>query len=241
MTHYDSAAGEYELEFPNVPAKEMTEHVVLQVFDEDDHPIWMEHFRTHANLGPSYSYCVADWANSAIASNRTPEAVALAKAILNYGQMAQNYFNFNLANPANPENYLAAEMTALIPDEAYNAVLPLTASMALGYNGCSLVLEGATAIQVYFTKPITVQEDYEIFPDGNEWYILIPGITSRKLGTMYTLTVSYGGTTVEIRYGALSYANKVLYGTDPAKEPLRQLCRALYLYHRAAVAYFANR
>ena len=241
---YDAANDEFCLSFKNVPPKKMTSEFTLTVFTEDDTQLALTHFKTGPIEGDAFKYCIADWANSAIASNKSAEAVALAKAILNYGQAAQVYFsNYNLPDaPANPNGYLAEEMAALEADPANDALLPEDIA-DFGYAGASLVLEGDTAIQLWFSKEVTAVDEngkeYEVIQEGNEWYVNISGIAAKNLDKTFIVVVTdAAGETRAIEYSVLSYANIVLGKNSNAA--LVELCKALYLYNAAAKAYFPN-
>ena len=69
------------------------------------------------------------------------------------------------------------------------------------------------------------------------WMIEIPDVYARYLGKMYTIKVSSSdGTILTLKYSGLSYAYKAVQdNTDPG---LVKLVKALYIYNRAACAYF---
>ncbi len=240
--YYDSKNDEYKLAFPNIPAKEMTVPVTLKVYDADGKQLPLEHYKLGALKNNEYAYCVADWARNKIAdSSAADKTVYLAKALLNYGDCAQKYFKYNLSNPANPDRYLLAEMIGVEGSPMNNAQIPNGAKEKIGYSGATLILEGATSIRLYFTQKVEATDlgmnPYPLHQSGSEYYVEIPNIASKDLDQKYSIVVEKNGERFVFNYSTLSYANGRLSNAN-AKEDIKNLCRALYLYNDAANEYF---
>ena len=240
-SYYDAKNNEFKLTYANIPAKEMTVDVTVEIFDEYDRQMNLTHYTNGPIEGNAYSYCIADWANNQLAkANATEATKTLAKSILNYGDMAQKYFNFNVENPANPNGYLATEMEAVVANHDLDRVAPTTGTK--GYNGTSLNLEGATEIFHYFDKEVVTEvtdakgNALELKDMGSEYRLVIPNIASKNLDDLYTVNVTTAdGETYQIVYAALSWANLQLPKTDVK---VVNLAKALYLYNDAAKVYF---
>ncbi|MBO4838405.1 MAG: hypothetical protein J5493_03425 [Lachnospiraceae bacterium] len=236
---YTASSNQFRLSYSNIAMKEMTCPVTLTVYDENGEQ--MKLLRGGAFVeGSALDFCVADWASLIIGNpDNTEKSINLAKAILHFGGAAQNYFDFNLENFANPEGYLNDEAAAVEPDEALTRVVPTDAKKTVGYDSFSLNLEGDTEIRVYFTKQVTAKnasgKSYEVIKSGKKWYVSIPGIASVDLDKMFTVKATYNGQTRTMKFCALSYANAVF---NSSNENLANLARALYLYNQYAEAYF---
>ena len=217
----------------------MTCPVTLTVYDEDGSQ--MNLMRSSGPVpGKALDFCVADWANLIISNPaNTEKSINLAKALLHFGGAAQNYFNFNLENFANPDGYLNEAAAAVEIDPALTRIVPDDAKKTVGYDSFSLNLEGDTEIRIYFTKQVTAKDEngnaYQVIKSGKKWYVSIPGIASVDLDKMFTVNAKYGGKTCTLQFCALSYANAV-YGSS--NENTAALSRALYLYNKAAEIYF---
>ena len=72
---------------------------------------------------------------------------------------------------------------------------------------------------------------------GQYWVVIIPDIAAKNLDNMHTLTVTRGGETLTVTCSGLSYGYAVL-ANNLLTEEMRNTIRALYLYNRAADAYF---
>ena len=219
----------------------MTEKVRVKIFDGNGDTVLI--MAKDGTLIEYIDFSAADWANTMISdSSRPAVTVNLAKALLNYGGEAQNYWEYKQEANANAAGYLAEEMSAVTADnlKAFAPVKDANAS-TVGENGISLSLKSETYLNVYFTKEVTVSAEnlngakIAVSKSGKEWVVKITGITARNLGNQYTLTVKNGSTTSTQKYSALSWAYNVLNGTSEKAKPL---AKALYLYQQAAVEYF---
>ena len=109
------------------------------------------------------------------------------------------------------------------------------------------MLKSTTAIRLYFELNEGEIGDYT-FKVGkkvvtpveteNGWMIEIANISAKDLDKFYTVTVSSSeGKIVTVKYCGLSYVYKVLDTSSDAK--LIDLAKGIYLYNRAADAYFS--
>ena len=234
---YTASSETFRLTYGNIAMKEMTCPVTLTVYDAEDRQ--MNLFRSTGPVeGNALDFCVADWANLIIDTSDSLNSIALAKALLHFGGAAQNYFEFNLDNFANPNGYLNEKAALVEMDPALTRIVPDGASAA-GYKDFALNLEGDTEIRLNFSKKVTAADEngnaYNVIKSGKKWYVSIPGIASVDLDKMFTINVPSGGQTYTFRFSALSYANATF---NSSKETLAALARALYLYNEAAEVYF---
>ena len=234
--------------FPcEVAAKEMTDEITAQMFDGS------------GKGGAIYTYTVKDYADYILSHTESysPNAVALVKAMLNYGAASQLYFKHNPGNLAN-EDLTSAEKTLT---EITSATLPTSASSytkdanytgSTAYYGSSLVLKSGTDIKHYFTHDTSIGIDkytctdsggnsYDVAVSGSYIYIRVPNIPAHKLGEALTLTLYENGTPVGTisNYSPMSYAYAVLTAyptTGSEKDTLRNVVIALYHYYTKATA-----
>ncbi|MBQ3265685.1 MAG: hypothetical protein IJH07_07900, partial [Ruminococcus sp.] len=176
------------------------------------------------------------------------ELKALAKALLNYGAMAQTVFydslkeHPDLANTTVGDNgyegVTADDIAAAINDEAFDVA---TVEDALGakFYTSSLIYLSRNTLRLYFTPTtypgeIPNADAYDGSLSGYYYYVDHADIPAAELDDQQTFTVN--GT--EFTFSALDYAKAVVESTK--MEPEQQnLAKALYLYNQAANAYFA--
>ena len=238
---YNSKTGQFRLSYKNIAAKEMTCPVDLKVFDANGNQMALVRANGDPVDGNVFTFRVADWANAIIGNENSNEAsVNLAKALLNYGGAAQEYFEFNLEDPANPEGYLADETAAVVANPALDGDIPEDAKALFGYSGLTLNLEGDTELRIYFTKDVTAVDDAGIkLPlktQGKKKYISVPNIASVDLDELYPITISLDGQERVFTLAALTYANKILAAST--NEKLVTVMKALYVYNELAEIYF---
>ena len=240
---YSSKNDEYKFAYSEISAKEMTENVRVQIFDENGKVVLIQ--AKDGTFVEALDFCAADWANTMISDTSRPEkTVNLAKALLNYGGEAQTYFEYKTEDNANADGHLADKMAAITAADL-SAFAPVKddKTAAVGENGISLSLKSETYLNVYYTKEVTATAEnlngakIAVSKSGKEWVAKITGITAKNLGNMYTLTVKAGDVTSVQKYSALSWAYNILNGTNEKAKPL---AKALYLYQQAAVEYFGN-
>ena len=182
-----------------------------------------------------FDFTVRDWATMVLAGGAAKDK-ALAKAIINLGQAAQEYFNYNLSNPADPDGLLASETYAV--RNRINTAYDLSADpvcITAGLKEASLVLESDTSINIKFSKNANVKIDGKLvtLEEYNEtlWYTQINGIPAKNIHELHKIELG-GGTAW---FGGLSWANSMLRsGTEAEKK----LAGALYLYNEEARRYF---
>ena len=178
------------------------------------------------------------------------ELKALAKALLNYGSMAQTVFDDYLKEkPAlantnvgawSSDEYAAvtADMIASKINGSASDLNDVAAQLGAKYFTNSLIYLSKNALRIYFT-PTSYPGDMPNADayDGNQsnyyYYVEHKGIAAAELDNQQTFTV--GGTT--FTFSALDYA-KTVVGNNKMAETQKNLARSLFLYNQAANAYF---
>jgi len=217
-----------------VAAKEMTSQIKAQIIDAGMH-------------GTEYTYSVKDYADylleHAVEREDLAKAVPLVKAMLNYGARAQIYFDKNPADLANAslseEEKALGEVTVTAPESAID--LP----DGVSFEGATLSLKSETTLSLYFesAKTLTFEcegKNVETVTSGKYQIARIRGIKAKELKKTFTLTVKDGEEIIgTITYSPMTYCSNVLSdGTQ--SEALQNVCKALYLYAKAADSYFPD-
>ena len=217
-----------------VAAKEMTSQIKAQIIDAGMH-------------GTEYTYSVKDYADYLLehADEREDlaKAVPLVKKMLNYGARAQIYFDKNPADLANAslseEEKALGEVTVTAPESAID--LP----DGVSFEGATLSLKSETTLSLYFesAKTLTFEcegKNVETVTSGKYQIARIRGIKAKELKKAFTLTVKDGEEIIgTITYSPMTYCSNVLSdGTQ--SEALQNVCKALYLYAKAADSYFPD-
>ena len=183
-------------------------------------------------------------------------AVALVRAIADYGHYAQLYFDplrewtLGVEHAAMPA---AGGITESDVGSVKNSVSDRTAQLNAGDSavvgaGFSLVLDSETAMRIYLTLADDFTGDVaaecegasvacEELKDGR-YLIEIPGITAPGLGDVYSVTVTAGDNEAGIVLSPLSYVRAALNSESGGAAQLT--VAALYRYYAAAKAYVEN-
>ena len=177
--------------------------------------------------------------------------IALCDALDRYGSYAEAFFKHN-DDPAHLENKeITAAEEAEVKTKVENSVPTSEGSVpGLTYESSTLVLEGKTAIRMYFT----VAPDHNIgeyafkvgqteltpFPRNGMYYVEVKNVPAAELSDPVSLTVTDtdGSAQFTINYSVLSYIRNKLNSENEDEELLRKLCSALFLYGEAAEKYF---
>ena len=219
----------------DIPAKDMTADVVYRVVGGDG-----------KNLG-EVTTSVAEYAQNLINSTDssvTSEQKAFAKAMLNYGGYAQEYFGKNTDNLANASLSDTDKSLTSVTSSALTSFKAAKSGSISGltYSGSCLILEGTTKVSHYF-KLSSGQKisDYAFqvngktvnaVQDGDFYVITTDGIGAANLDDNYAVVVTKGSATFTLNYSVLSYCESALRTSE--KTTLQNVSKALYLYNKAA-------
>jgi len=222
-------------------AKQMTDRVKVQVV-------------VAGEVIAEYEYSVADYAAVIIANAEgkySDKAIALVKAMLNYGAYAQKNFGYNAENLANAqlaENEKSLSSVTVDTFESSKASGMIVDGLGT-FAGSSLVLKSETTLKVYFEPAAGVApEDLTFTVDGEAvtaetsgkyLVISITDIKAQELDKVFAVKVSDGNSEGTFNACVFAYCYSVLSDTTGRfSEELKDVVKALYLYNVAADAYF---
>ncbi len=177
------------------------------------------------------------------------EAVALVKAMLNYGGTAQTYFNYNknlLANASMSEYDKTIATLEGVDFTAYEKVVQ-GGLEEITYYGTSTVLNSNTVIRHYFTleagQNITDytfklgEETLLVQQNLNGYYVDITDIAADKYNEMYVLTVTKTGAedTLAVKFSVYTYIDLVMKAEN--MDSVKEVVKAAYWYNQKTLEY----
>ena len=221
----------------NLPAKRMNDKITLSCYSGANVPYTMN--QPDGTAVTEYAYSVADYL--ALASARD-DLKDLAAKMAAYGYYAQIQFNYDTANAVAPSVSLDS-----VTAETLSAYAPADSGSVAGLTpkGDNLTLDSAVT-QRYIFDISGALSDYTFKIDGKSatatsydgsYCLEVPNVVAKNMDAAHTLTVSKGDETFTHTCSTLSYAHTALSGTQ-ADANLKNLVKAMYLYHEAAKAYF---
>ena len=227
-------------------AKQMTDEVVLRVYTGEDALVTLyTHSTGEDKTETGYVFTVQDYIQKTHENSTDEKLLALVDAMSDFGSLAQAQFNHNVESRVD----VKADLSTVTVDDLATFAPKVTEGTATGltYEGLTLVLESETVLRFYFTVDEGEIGDYtfklgtkKVTPveAGGKWYVEVANIAAKNLDKVYTVTVSNAsGKIVTVKASALSYAYNVLSAED-ADATLVDLVKGLYLYNKAADAYF---
>ena len=239
-------SGKYVFTCP-VAVKEINDPVSIQLYYGDGTQAELvkgENLRVPVE-GNCFQYAVSDYI--AAKKGSTEEIGGLVRTMSDLGAAARIYFDYETEGAA-----IEADLSEVTAEDLQDYKMELTPAAAEGIKiySASLDLESETSINVKFatTGDSFNSEDYTFTVDGEavtptvgldgRYQIRIENITAKLLDDMFTITVSdKNGNAQAVRYGALSYAYSKL-NSSKSGEKIKNLSKCLYLYSKAAEAYF---
>ena len=201
--------------------------------------------------GTAYTTSVSEYLEALIETDgQSDEAVALAKATLNYGAYAQLYFAEHNENGAIAKNLANASLS----DSDKAAIDAVTADMLIEnrisqtgevqLTSATLVLTSQTKMKLYFnatSSAVVAVGDKELTKyateNEGEYYVIIDGVNPAGLNDRVDLTITDGDKVGNVSLSVLSCVDAILYAGDAMPEALTNLAKAIYLYNVAADAY----
>ena len=170
------------------------------------------------------------------------EELPLAKAMLNYGTAAQQYFDVNLGNLANNSDYMSDE-DRVIAEVDFSSFAPTlnNAQAGVSYYGTALSLKSETAIKHYFyfeneedVKNLNIEtsmNQVEVVKNGGYYEFKIKNLYAQNLDEMITLTI--GDTT--LTYSAFSFGYMIM--NQEGNEELKTVLNAMHEFNVQAEIY----
>ena len=198
---------------------------------------------------------VCDYAKTILKDSQfSQETKAVVEAMLNYGAMAQLYFDYNVEHLAN-ENVSHKDYETVTPQQlnSYASVVSNDDIQGLTYKGTNLRLLSKTTIRHHFNVDFSQRENLEfyiekndekiqltpVYYDQNKAYIEIENILVENLDKPYTITILNkldSSKKMTIEYSAFSYAYAVLIKED-ASVKIKNVMKSLVDYNIKALAY----
>ena len=222
----------------DVSSYEMTQQVKAQMFDGN------------GNSTHEYSYTVRDYAEYILRNPKYyyEEDVMFAKAILNYGACAQEYWNTEKEDLANKNlNESDRVINTLTASDLESYEVSKVTNKSGSFEGYSLVLKSETTLKAYY-KPAEGTDINNLTFKANgqtvtpvksgEYYILsVENIKAWDLDTNYKFEVYDGDETLEFSFSAMSYCYSVLKNSESYTDSLIQLISALRIYQQRSEVY----
>ncbi len=214
----------YYLLGADIPAAQMNELIIVMVMNGRD-------------VGSTAAYTVREYCDTILDDEGHSQYHALVKEMLNYGAMAQLYFNYDAENLAN--DGITDTAATEVPETAEEMTVSDKLS-GLNFYGASLVCRDRIAVRYYFTGDISEctftanEKDYMPVAKDGMYYIEIADILPQDLDQQITVTVSDAeGNTLTVSYSPMNYIVRM---NQKGSEAVKNLVKALYNYHLAAKA-----
>ena len=228
-----------------VPAPEYADDIVVRVYDGEGNQLTLKSAKGTDYTADGFAYSVKTYAENKSHSGSTEEMRELAKALVDYGTAAQIYFQCgNVSNLSVDGEVSAVSINDLAP---YALITGGTKPDGVTGGGIMVKFDTDNTLRITFrtdgSKPI---DGYDFFLDGikttptitgNNAYLQVRNITAPNLDTSHSFSVTDGINTYTVTAFALSYAYTSVKNGNSARQ---NLGKALYLYNRAADAYFGS-
>lgn len=190
-----------------------------------------------ADRGSTETYSVRQYCDKILADDAHSQYHALVKEMLNYGAMAQVYFNYDANNLVNTG---ITDVAGVEIPESTDDLNVRDEIAGLDFCGASLVCRDRIAVRYYFAGDVTgltfVANGNTYTPVAKDelYYIEISDILPQNLDQQITLTVTDAeGNALSVSYAPMNYIVRMnVKGNDD----LKNLLKALYNYHLAAKA-----
>lgn len=229
-----------------VAAKEIYKPITVRLYTGDGKLVKLSHTVNGytKDVTAGYTSSVGEYLNAMLESeNVKPELYNVCSRMVEYGELAANYFDGERAEISDDVLNVAARDL-----EQYKAVE--ASSEYVTEHAVSLVLESETTIKHYFRFGLGEYENFNISVNGKAvtveqrsddtgtYYVLsIPNIAAKNLDKTYVVELKHSsGEVLRYEYSALSYVYAQLNNNRDGL--LRDLCASIYLYNLAADQYF---
>lgn len=230
-----------------VNSKEMTKDITVQMVVD-------------GQTGTPVTYSVKDYADAILGyeEGTYEDEKKMARAMLNYGGYAQEYFDGATEKLANEGLYTSetdpVQQLDKVDLSAYkHSITQAEDTQGIHLSTAALSLESETELRFYFNldegknledyvfelKDSSKELETGYSTEKEKYYVTIPNIGPTGLQTMYTLSITAKDSTEEligIKYSAMSYVKTVL-DNSAYDDEWKDLVKALYLYNQAALEY----
>ena len=187
-----------------------------------------------------FTYSVRQYCDSILEDSSQKKYHAIIKELLNYGAMAQLYFDHNASDLANEG--LSGLASIAVPKKTQDLIVDDNVAV-LNFYGASLVYRDRIAVRFYFTGntsgctfSINGKNYLPVAKDGM-YYIEVADILPQNLDQQITLNVANTqGKTLSVSYGPMNYIVRMNQTGDSKTQNLME---ALYNYHLAVKSFAA--
>ena len=208
-----------------VAAAQMAEKITLCVVAGD------------GTQGEKYSYTVKEYADYLLADSSYYAYHTLVKEMLNYGAMAQLYFDYDAENLVNEG--ITGVATQEVPESTEELAISDNAT-GVSFCGASLVYRDKIAVRCYFRISDNIA-GCTFTANGNTYtpclkdglyYVELADILPQNLDQQITVTVTDAqGGILTVSYSPMNYIVRM---HQKGGETAKNLLKALYNYHLAA-------
>lgn len=235
-----------------IPVKDMERTIYAYLMD------------SQGECSPAYSYSAKEYvADLSGLKDVSEEALALARAMLNYGYYSQAFFDYRTEFASNSilsdeDRVLAVidreELIAEAELEGYR--LEVTDDLeGIDFIGARLELENRAAVKLYFevSKTAISPDDISILADGLEYTaepvgdalfcVELNGFGAAQLGAAKEITVTYAcekSGSISFSYCPMTYVYSVVCINQVEAGALSDLVCAMYEYYKAAGIFCAG-
>ena len=186
-------------------------------------------------VGFSETYSIRQYCETILADSQYSKYHTIVKEMLNYGAMAQIYFDYDTEYLANEG--ITGVANAKIPGSSDK--MNIRSSIpGLDFYGASLIYRDRIAVRYYFTGDITGctftanGNTYAPVAKDGMYYIEIADILPQNLDQQIALVVTHtDGSMISAAYSPMNY---IVHMNTKGSEKLQNLLKALYNYHLAA-------
>ena len=225
----------------SVEVRKIADPIQLRILDGEGNSIGISS-RSGTSYPNGFFFSPMEYAKQMKTSGSRTEMRVLAQALEDYGVTALNYFN-NASNPVRSE--IKAVSAADL--DRWSVATEGTKPEGFTEAKISAVCEADNSLRVYFAYEVgrdPKRYSYQI--DGQPaalqtrdkgCYLEVMSIAANELDTPHSFTISDGTNSFTVVCSVLTYA-KMAVGSKT--EALADLGKALYLYNRAADAYFGT-
>lgn len=191
--------------------------------------------------GQTFAYSVKAYADEILSGNYSNSTKQLVRYMLNYGAMAQTYFDYNENTLANEG--VASEMAA-VPQIAPSAISISGNLEGVTFRGASLRYDHKLALRYYFeTDDI---RDFTFTVNGaalqaeqkdDLYFVEISQIVPQDIGNTFSMRVEdAGGRSMTVTYSPMNYIVRMYHNENTTPDG-KNLLQALYTYYLAAKSY----
>ena len=238
-------AGQWAYYF-DVVAAEIRTPITAQILDGSGNPVTVLSVNG-TDYTDGFTFSAQDYAKyMQVQESGSEEMKSLAKALEDYGIAAKLYFE----NGDTTGLAVSPETQAVTEADLEQYALSTSGTKPAGFAGCSIsvVFEADNSLRIYFKFDGSKSpENYSYMLDGSSAtlhersdgakYLTVENIPASQLEDMHSFSISDGTDTYTVNASALSYALTSIVNGNEARQ---NLGKALFLYNRAAVKYFAE-